>query len=91
MVIDVFSKYEWIKPLKDKKGQTVADAFNGIFKSSKRIPDMIWTDKVNEFYNTHVKDLLKKITLNYIQQKMKKGLLLSDGLERLKIIIIMIF
>ena len=49
MVIDVFSKYEWIKPLKDKKGQTVADAFNGIFKSSKRIPDMIWTDKVNEF------------------------------------------
>ena len=43
------------------------------------------------FYNTHVKDLLKKITLNYIQQKMKKGLLLSDGLERLKIIIIMIF
>ena len=25
MVIDVFSKFGWIRPLKDKRGQTVAD------------------------------------------------------------------
>ena len=31
MVIDVFSKYGWIRPLKDKKGQSVADAFKSIF------------------------------------------------------------
>ena len=54
-------------------------------KSSKRIPDMIWTDKRSEFYNTHV-NLKKKIALNYIQQRMKKKvLLLSNGIERLKI------
>ena len=33
MVIDVFSKYGWIKPLKDKKTETVEKAFDEIFKS----------------------------------------------------------
>ena len=31
MVLDVFSKYGWIVPLKDKKGETVAEAFKKIF------------------------------------------------------------
>ena len=44
MVIDVFSKCGWIMPLKDKKGQTIADAFKEIF-NTKRIPEMLWTDR----------------------------------------------
>ena len=43
MVIDVFSKYGWIKPLKDKKTESVSKAFDEIFKS-KRKPKMLWTD-----------------------------------------------
>ena len=35
-VIDVFSKYGWMLPLKDKIGKSVADAFKEIFKKSKR-------------------------------------------------------
>ena len=35
MFIDVFSKYGWIKPLKDKKTETVSKEFDEIFKSSK--------------------------------------------------------
>ena len=35
MVIDVFSKFGWIRPLKDKRGQTVADAFRSIFAKRK--------------------------------------------------------
>ena len=35
-VIDVFCKYGWIKPLKDKKTESVSTAFNEIFKKSKR-------------------------------------------------------
>jgi len=34
-VIDVFSKYGWMLPLKDKTGKSVADAFMEIFKKSK--------------------------------------------------------
>ena len=33
-VIDVFTKYAWVKPLKDKKGKTVINAF---YQNSKRI------------------------------------------------------
>ena len=43
MVIEVFSKYGWIKPLKDKKTESVSKAFDEIFKS-KRKPKMLWTD-----------------------------------------------
>ena len=39
--IDVFSKYGWIKPLKDKKTETVSSAFDLIFKKSKRKPEKL--------------------------------------------------
>ena len=29
-VIDIFSKYAWINPLKDKKGVSIANAFQSI-------------------------------------------------------------
>ena len=59
MVIDVFSKFGWIRPLKDKKGETVTKAFKTIFKEG-RTPKYLWTDKGKEFYNKHMKDLLDK-------------------------------
>ena len=59
MVIDVFSKYGWIKPLADKKPETVSKGFDEIFKS-KRKPQMIWTDKGSEFISKHFNDVLKK-------------------------------
>ena len=58
MVIDVFSKFGWIRPLKDKRGQSVADAFRSIFRERK--PKMLWTDKGSEFFNGIMKDLLHK-------------------------------
>ena len=58
MVIDVFSKYGWIRRLKDKKTETVSKAFDDIFKS-KRKPQMLWTDKGSEFISKHCKDFLK--------------------------------
>ena len=64
MVIDGFSKYGWIKPLKDKKTETVSKAFDEIFKSSKRLPKMLWTDKGSEFISKHFKDFLKRKGIN---------------------------
>ena len=54
-VIDIFSKYAWIVPLKDKKGVSIVDAFQGIVKQSNRKPNKIWVDKVFEFYNSSFK------------------------------------
>ena len=59
MVIDVFSKYGWIRGLKDKKTETVSKAFEDIFKS-KRKPKMLWTDKGSEFISKPFKEFLKK-------------------------------
>ena len=44
-VIDLFSKYAWVVPLKDKKGTTVANAFQSILDNSKRKPNKIWFDQ----------------------------------------------
>ena len=57
LVIDTFSKYGYLIPLKNKKGETVADALKDIFK--KRKPEKLWTDKGREFYNKDVKDLVE--------------------------------
>ena len=34
--MDVFTKYAWVKPLKNKKGKTVPNAFNEIVNESNR-------------------------------------------------------
>ena len=58
LVIDTFSKYGWIVPLENKKGETVAEALKNIFKEGRR-PEKLWTDKGREFYNKDVKELLE--------------------------------
>ena len=50
-VIDIFSKYASIVPLKDKKGVSIVDAFQKVLDKSARKPHKIWVDKGSEFYN----------------------------------------
>ena len=40
-VIDIFSKYAWVVPLKDKKGISIVKAFQIILKQSNRKPNKI--------------------------------------------------
>ena len=59
-VIDVFSKYAWVVPLKDKKGISIVKAFQSILKqSNSRKPNKIWVDKGSEFYNAYFKKWLQ--------------------------------
>ena len=58
-VIDIYSKYSWVVPLKDKKGVDIVHAFYKILKQSPRKPHKIWVDKGSEFYNPHSKKWLK--------------------------------
>ena len=57
-VIDIFSKYAWVVPLKDKKIVTIVNVFQKILDSSKRKPNEIWVDQGNEFYNSSFKKWL---------------------------------
>ena len=63
-VIDLFSKYTWVCPLKDKKGVTITNAFQNILDSSKRKPNKIWVDQGSEFYNNVFKRWLKDNDIN---------------------------
>ena len=58
-VIDIFSKYVWVIPLKDKKVISIVKAFQIILKISDKKPNEIWVDKGSEFYNAYFKKWLR--------------------------------
>ena len=63
-VLEIYSKYAWVVPLKDKKGMTIVNAFqkilvNSIELLSMRKPNKIWVEKGSEFYNGSIKKWLE--------------------------------
>ena len=56
-MIDIFGKYAWVIPLKDK-GISIVNTFQKILDDSKRKPIKIWGDKRSEFYNNSFKKWL---------------------------------
>ena len=56
--IDLFSKYAFVIPLKDKKGISIVNAFDKIIKQSERKPNKIWVDQGSEFYTSNFKKWL---------------------------------
>ena len=58
-VIDIFSKYAWVAPLKDKKGVSIVNAFQKILDKLARKPNKIWVDEGSKLYNNSFKKWLK--------------------------------
>ena len=56
--IDLFSKYAWVVPIKDKKGVSIVNAFQKIISEGRK-PNKIWVDQGGEFYNNLFKRFLK--------------------------------
>ena len=56
--IDLFSKYAWVVPIKDKKGTSIVNAFQKIISEGRK-PNKIWVDQGGEFYNKLFKRFLK--------------------------------
>ena len=64
--IDLFSKYVWVVPLKDKTGISAINAFQKIISKGGQVeskgrckPNKIWVDQGGEFYNNLFKRFLK--------------------------------
>ena len=53
-VIDLFSIYAWVIPLKNKRGESVVEGFKKILDDSNRKPNKIWVDHGSEIYNSRV-------------------------------------
>ena len=56
--IDLFSKYAWVIPVKDKKGTSIVNAFPKIITKGRK-PNKIWVDQGSVFSNQSFKDFLK--------------------------------
>ena len=57
--IDLFSKYAWLIPVKDKRGASIVNGFQKIISKGRK-PNKIWVDQGSGFYNSSFKDFLKK-------------------------------
>ena len=57
-VIDVFTIYAWVEPLKDKTGKTVLNDFIKIINESDCKPNKLWVDQGRECYNKLMQEWL---------------------------------
>ena len=60
-VIDIYGKYAWVVPLKDKKGITITNSFKEIRNDLNHKSNQTWVDQGNEFYNRSMKSWLQKL------------------------------
>lgn len=65
VVIDIFSKRAWLRPLKSKKGKEVTNAMADILKNLKRTPLRLRSDLGGEFINRSFKQLMQKYKIHH--------------------------
>ena len=58
-VIDIFTKYAWAIPLKNKSGLSITNGFKTILSEGRK-PEKLWVDRGSESYNKTFKSLLKE-------------------------------
>jgi len=67
-VVDIFSRYAWVRPLRTKTGKEVAAAFKDIFDEG-RIPKRVQTDQGKEFENRDVLRLFSEYDIELFSVK----------------------
>ena len=74
-VIDVFSKYLFVRTLKSKKGEEVANQFADIIIKSERKPALLHSDEGGELWNSHMNKIMTELDiLHYATgSQMKSG------------------
>ena len=60
VVLDIFSRFAWARPLKNKSGVSVAKALEDIISESESKPHKVWSDRGTEFYNVAVARLFER-------------------------------
>ena len=83
-LIDLFSKFAWIVPLKDKKGITFVSAFQSILNDSKRKPNKIRVAKGSEFYNRSIKSFLKNNDIEMYSTQNEGKFVIGERFRTLK-------
>ena len=88
-VIDIFSKYAWVVPLKDEKDISIVNAFHSILKNSMKLhsnrkPYKMWVDKGSEFYINSFKKWLQDNIVMYSTDNEGKSIVSERFIRTLK-------
>ncbi len=62
--IDIFSKFAWVVPLRDKTGTSLIKAFKRILRDGRK-PRLLQTDKGSEFTNRKVQSFLTEKNIEF--------------------------
>ena len=63
-VIDCFTKYAWVIPIKNKKSSTIIYKIDKLFSGLSSLPQNIGTDKGGEFTSNWFKKFTKSKNIN---------------------------
>ena len=69
--IDVFSKYAWVVPLKNKTGPSLVEAFKVILAYGRK-PEKIMTDQGTEFFQQTFSSIDESGTTSYCTTRITK-------------------
>lgn len=64
-IVDHFSRYAWCVPIKNKTSESVIEAFQTVFKKTKRRPLHVLSDRGREFVNRKFLEFLRKHSINF--------------------------
>ena len=82
--VDLFSKYAWVLPLKDKREISIVHTFQKIISKGRK-PNKIWFDQGGEFYNKLSKSFLKISNIEmYSKNNEKKSVVAERFIRTLK-------
>ena len=85
MVLDVFSKYGWTVPLKDKKVRQLLLHLNPSSMKANNHRQYLWTDKGKEYYDKHAKSVGERWNRT-IKQKMWKQFTIQGNTHYLEML-----
>ena len=84
-VIDVFTKYAWVKPLKDRTGKTVLNTFMEITNQPNHKSNKLWVAQGRESYNKLMQERLdNNDILMYSTHKEGKSVIAERFIKTLK-------
>ena len=84
-VIDLYSRYTSVIPLKNNKEECIVEGFKRILDDSNRKPNKILVDHGSEFYNNKFKSFLKKNNIEmYSTYNERKSVVAERFIKTLK-------
>ena len=79
--IDVFSKFAWVLPLKNKTGESLVNGFQTILDAG-RSPKKLQTDKGTEFLNRNFLSLPKEKNIHFFTTNSELKASVVEGFNR---------